>query len=74
MQWDVDLLRKVKTFQSPDASNQLIQADQIFIEKGAQVKHSILNAEQGPIYICKGAQVMEGCLIRGPFSLGEQGV
>lgn len=74
MQWDVDLLRKVKTFQTPDASNQLIQADQIFIEKGAQVKHSILNAEQGPIYICKGAQIMEGCMIRGPFSLGEQAV
>ena len=29
----------------------------------------IMNRDSGPIYIGKGAEVMEGCLIRGPFVL-----
>lgn len=46
----------------------------IFIEEGAEVLASVLNATKGPIYIGKNSLVMEGCLIRGPFSLGESGV
>jgi UDP-N-acetylglucosamine diphosphorylase/glucosamine-1-phosphate N-acetyltransferase len=34
----------------------------------------MLNASTGPIYIGKNAEVMEGCMIRGPFSLGEGSV
>ena len=30
-----------------------------------------LNSKLGPIYIAKDTEVMEGSLIRGPFSLGE---
>lgn len=43
----------------------------LFIEEGASVKAAVLNAEHGPIYIGKNAQVQEGALIRGPFALGE---
>jgi UDP-N-acetylglucosamine diphosphorylase/glucosamine-1-phosphate N-acetyltransferase len=43
--------------------------DLIFIEKGADIKFSYLNTENGPIYIGKNAVVMEGCKIRGPFAL-----
>lgn len=43
----------------------------IFIEEGAQVKASVLNAENGPIYIGKDTQIQEGALIRGPFALCE---
>jgi len=46
----------------------------IFIEKGAKVSCSILNAENGPIYIGKNAEVMEGSIIRGPFAMGENSV
>ncbi len=46
----------------------------IFIEEGAVVEHCILNAAEGPIYIGKDALVMEGCMIRGPFALGEHAV
>lgn len=49
-----------------------IDADRIFIEQGAQVLFSSLNAEDGPIYIGKDALIMEGSRIRGPFSLGEK--
>lgn len=45
--------------------------DLIFLEEGAVVEASILNAAHGPIWIGKDAEVMEGCLIRGPFALGE---
>ena len=46
----------------------------VFIEKGAKVSCSILNAENGPIYIGKNAEVMEGSIIRGPFAMGENSV
>jgi UDP-N-acetylglucosamine diphosphorylase/glucosamine-1-phosphate N-acetyltransferase len=43
----------------------------IFLEEGASVKAAILNAENGPIYIGKNAQVHEGAIIKGPFALCE---
>ena len=48
--------------------------NQIFIEEGATVKAAVLNAENGPIYIGKDAEVQEGALIRGPFALCEHSV
>jgi UDP-N-acetylglucosamine diphosphorylase/glucosamine-1-phosphate N-acetyltransferase len=43
----------------------------IFVEEGATIKAAILNAEDGPIYIGKNAQVQEGAVIKGPFALCE---
>lgn len=43
--------------------------DQIFIEPEATVFPCHLNASEGPIYIGKGATIMDGALIRGPFAL-----
>jgi UDP-N-acetylglucosamine diphosphorylase/glucosamine-1-phosphate N-acetyltransferase len=34
----------------------------------------MINTKTGPVYIGKDAQVMEGCTIRGPFSLGDHAV
>jgi UDP-N-acetylglucosamine diphosphorylase/glucosamine-1-phosphate N-acetyltransferase len=45
--------------------------DWIFLEEGAQVEGAFLNTTNGPIYIGKDAEVMEGSLIRGPFALCE---
>lgn len=50
---------------------QVVNAGNIFIEPGAILNHCLLNAATGPIYIDRNAEVMEGSLIRGPFSLGE---
>jgi UDP-N-acetylglucosamine diphosphorylase/glucosamine-1-phosphate N-acetyltransferase len=44
---------------------------QIFIEEGVEMKACILNAEGGPIYIGRNAQLHEGTVVRGPFALGE---
>jgi len=46
----------------------------VFLEEGAQVEACVLNTTAGPIYIAKDAEIMEGSLIRGPFSLGEHAV
>ncbi len=46
----------------------------LFIEKGAKVSCSILNLEQGYIYIGHEAEVMEGSCIRAPFAACEHAV
>lgn len=71
---DYQLLTKERRSAAVMAVNQLIGEENIFIEEGAVIHYSILNAAGGPVYIGKHAQVMEGCLIRGPFSLGEGAV
>ncbi len=68
---DFEALTKGRKSQKPDRTNQILGAKNIFIEKGAKVSCSILNADTGPIYIGKDAEVMEGSTIRGPFALCE---
>lgn len=49
--------------------------ENIFIEEGAQVHAGcILNAENGPIFIGKDAEVMEGAMMRGPIAIGEDAI
>lgn len=43
----------------------------IFIEEGAEINFSIINAEGGPVYIGRNSVIMEGCLLRGPIALGK---
>jgi UDP-N-acetylglucosamine diphosphorylase/glucosamine-1-phosphate N-acetyltransferase len=43
----------------------------IFLEKGAKAEAAIINTTNGPVYIGKDAEVMEGSIIRGPFALCE---
>ena len=57
-----------------DSTNNLIHPEQIFIEEGAKIVCSNLNATDGPIYIGKDAIILEGTSIRGPFVLGAKGV
>jgi UDP-N-acetylglucosamine diphosphorylase/glucosamine-1-phosphate N-acetyltransferase len=70
---DFKRLTSGKTSQSISSTNQVIGND-IFIEEGAKVECSVLNSNSGPIYIGRDAEIMEGCLVRGPFSLGSHGV
>lgn len=55
-------------------TNKVSGGEQIFLEEGAVVAHSILNALTGPIYIGRNAEIMEGCLVRGPLAMGEKAV
>lgn len=45
--------------------------ENLFIEEGASIKASVINAEDGPVYIGKNAQVHEGAIIKGAFALCE---
>lgn len=71
---DFTLLTKERTSAPIPASNQVIGPDQVFLEPGARVECSIINASEGPVYIGKNALVMEGCMIRGPFGMGDGAV
>lgn len=48
--------------------------DQLFIEEGAIVEGAILNTSKGPIYIGKGAEIMEGTVVRGALALCDHAV
>jgi UDP-N-acetylglucosamine diphosphorylase/glucosamine-1-phosphate N-acetyltransferase len=68
---DFQLITKGRKSQKASNTNQLINAENIFIEEGAVIECSTLNATNGSIYIGKDAEVMEGSNIRGPFALCE---
>ncbi|MEQ6120075.1 GlmU family protein [Reichenbachiella sp. MALMAid0571] len=71
---DFDLLTKgQKSIGVEDPYTRIYNEKNIFLEKGAEVKAAILNAENGPIYIGKNTKIHEGSIIRGPFALCEYG-
>ena len=41
----------------------------IFIEEGATVEGAVINVKNGPVYIGRDAEVMEGACLRGPIAL-----
>lgn len=71
IQFDFDRLTKSRISQAISSTNGVMHADNIFIEEGAVVEYSTLNAKNGPIYIGKNAEIMEGSMIRGSFALCE---
>ena len=69
---DFEIITNGRKSQQLSNTNTLIgDVNQLFIEEGAIIEAAILNVSVGPIYIGKDAEVMEGSIIRGPFSLGE---
>lgn len=69
IQQDFDLLTYDRTSQPIPSSNNVIAPENIFIEEGAKLEFTTLNASSGPIYIGKNAEIMEGSIIRGPLAL-----
>ncbi len=55
-------------------SNQIINAQNIYVEEGAILENCILNASEGPIYIAKGCKIMDGAVLRGPIFIDEGSV
>lgn len=73
LQKDFDMLTKDRTSAALSATNTLI-GDQIFLEEGAKVEAATLNTTTGPIYLAKGAEIMEGSVVRGGLAMGEGAV
>lgn len=72
---DIDLIKESISYQKiPKDVIVIGPKDSIYIEEGAILSSCALNSKEGPIYISKGAEVMEGALIRGPFALCENAV
>lgn len=69
---DFAIITKNRVSQPISTTNTVIgDPNRIFLEEGAVVEACILNVNTGPIYIGKNAEIMEGSVIRGSFSLGE---
>jgi UDP-N-acetylglucosamine diphosphorylase/glucosamine-1-phosphate N-acetyltransferase len=68
---DFDLITEGRKSQQIPENIQVTNIENIFIEEGATINFSVLNASEGPIYIGKNATILDGSLIRGPFALGD---
>ena len=68
---DFELLSLKLKSQKISNTNRVFNEENIFIEEGAIVECATLNAKDGPIYIGKNSEIMEGTLIRGPFASCE---
>jgi UDP-N-acetylglucosamine diphosphorylase/glucosamine-1-phosphate N-acetyltransferase len=72
---DINLIKESIAYQKiPKDVIVIGPKDSIYLEEGAILSSCTLNTNEGPIYISKGAEVMEGALIRGPFALCENAV
>lgn len=69
---DFKLITKGRKSQLLSKTNNIIGDHEIFIERGAVVEFANLNVKNGPIYIGKGAEIMENSAIRGPFAICTQ--
>jgi UDP-N-acetylglucosamine diphosphorylase/glucosamine-1-phosphate N-acetyltransferase len=70
MQQDYDRITNGRTSEALSNTNILI-GNRIFAEPGAKAEASVLNSTSGPIYLAAESEIMEGCLVRGGFALGE---
>ncbi|QKG57637.1 GlmU family protein [Hymenobacter sp. BRD128] len=72
---DFKLLTAGRTSQPVGDAHTLVYApENIFIEEGVKIRAAILNAEAGPIYLGKNAEVQEGAILKGPLALCEGAV
>lgn len=74
LQADYDFITAGRKSAPISETNKLISPENIFLEEGASVEYSVLNASNGPIYIGTNAEVWEGALIRGGLALCEKAV
>lgn len=52
-------------------SNRILGQHPVFAEEGVTAECAIFNTNNGPVYLGKGSEVMEGSMVRGPVLLGE---
>ena len=74
LQADFDFLTEGRKSAPISKTNSLINPENIFLEDGASVEYSILNASEGPIYLGKDSEIWEGSLVRGAFALCNNAV
>ncbi|NBC83326.1 MAG: glucose-1-phosphate thymidylyltransferase [Bacteroidetes bacterium] len=65
---DFLLITKNRDSQQASKTVQII-GDNIFVEEGFKGEYCTINTNDGPVYLGRDTEVMEGALIRGPFAL-----
>jgi UDP-N-acetylglucosamine diphosphorylase/glucosamine-1-phosphate N-acetyltransferase len=69
---DFQLLTRGRTSEDiKDDYTKIYGEKNLFVEPGAEIRAATINAERGPVYIGKNAQILEGAIIRGATSVGE---
>jgi UDP-N-acetylglucosamine diphosphorylase/glucosamine-1-phosphate N-acetyltransferase len=72
---DCSLLTSGRKSQPIAASNRVIgPAQNLFIEEGVKMECCILNTTDGPIYIGKNCEIMEGSMLRGPLAICDSSI
>ncbi len=56
------------------ADNRWSHHTDLFVEEGARIADCFINTSTGPVYVGRQAEIMEGCMIRGPVALCEGSV
>ncbi len=70
---DFALLTAGRTSATLSSTNTVFGKYPLFAEEGVKAEAAVFNTNEGPIYLGKNSEVMEGALIRGPFALCESG-
>lgn len=68
---DFELITSNRKSLALSSTNQILGQYPIFVEEGAKAECCIFNTSDGPIYLGKNTEVMEGSIIRGPFAMCE---
>ncbi len=68
---DYELLTTGRTSANISNSNTVFGKHPVFLEEGASMECATLNTNDGPIYIGKNAEIMEGSIVRGPLAMCE---
>lgn len=71
---DFELLTKGRKSAPISDTNRVLGPENVFLEPGVSMEFATINAQTGPVYIGKGATIMEGVLIRGPLAIGEHSI
>ena len=70
---DFDLVTKGRKSSGISPTNQLL-GNNLFVEEDVNIECSTINTLKGPVYIGKNAEIMQGCHIEGPASIGDHAV
>lgn len=71
LEQDFKLLTANRESQPLSDTNRVLGENEIFLEPGARVEGAIINSSDGPVYIGRDAEIMEGSVVRGPFAMAE---
>ncbi|MDR1739324.1 MAG: GlmU family protein [Bacteroidales bacterium] len=71
---DFSLMAQGKVSEKLSDSNRIVNPENIFVEHGAKIENAILNAKDGPIYIGRNAEILDGAIIIGPVAICENAI